>query len=438
MDHLLREGERLQTRLSGQTCLVGRFLGEGAQGEVHEAEIGGQSLALKWYFPESGARPSVQALMRLIEAGRPDEHFLWPIDVVDHPGQDTYGYLMPLRDRRFRSVVDLVAGRLDPTFRTLARCGMELSAAFSALHGRGLQYADISWGNIHFDPANGDILICDNDNVTVNKAESLVLGTPRFMAPEIVRGQQNPSRDTDLYSLAILLFSMFTRGHPLDGKREAEIHCFDATAMRRLYGEQPVFVFDPKDDSNRPHQVVHASVLSYWPIYPKFFQQLFIQSFTAGLTDSRNGRVGDTTWRRELARLRDWIVYCQQCGKENFYDVDAMRNPAPRQCWSCKAIVQMPPRIRIAGDKIVMLNHNTQLYPHHVDDRRLYDFSQPVAAVTRNPRDPSIWGLKNLSSEKWVTTSPNGKMTDVEPGRSFPLSLGVRINLGSSEAEIRV
>lgn len=61
-----------------------------------------------------------------------------------------------------------------------------------------------------FDPDTGDVLICDNDNVSANGIDnSSVYGTPRFMAPEIVMGQAKPSRNTDLYSLAVLLFYMF-------------------------------------------------------------------------------------------------------------------------------------------------------------------------------------------------------------------------------------
>ena len=81
------------------------------------------------------------------------------------------------------------------------------------------------------------MLICDNDNVSANGIDnSSVYGTPRFMAPEIVMGRASPSRNTDLYSLAVLLFYMFMMGHPLEGKLEAEIKCMDIHAMNKLYG----------------------------------------------------------------------------------------------------------------------------------------------------------------------------------------------------------
>ena len=41
------------------------------------------------------------------------------------------------------------------------------------------------------------------------------------MAPEIVRGQAKASTETDLFSLAVLLFYMLFMHHPLEGAREA-------------------------------------------------------------------------------------------------------------------------------------------------------------------------------------------------------------------------
>ena len=103
------------------------------------------------------------------------------------------------------------------------------------------------------------------------------------MAPEVVRGDDLPSTQTDLFSLAVLLFLILMNHHPLDGRKETEIHCFDLQAMTRLYGCEPVFIFDPADESNRPLPGYHDNALAYWPIYPRFLQEKFIQSFTAGI-----------------------------------------------------------------------------------------------------------------------------------------------------------
>ncbi len=238
--------------------------------------------------------------------------------------------------------------RIAPSFRALTTAGLDLAHSFLQLHAKGLCYRDISFGNVFFEPDTGDILICDNDNVTVDgTASASVLGTPRFMAPEIVRGEALPSSQTDLFSLAVLLFYMFMVHHPLEGKKEASIKCFDLPAMTQLYGVAPVFVFDPADKSNRPVPGYHDNALAYWPLYPQFVRDLFTRSFTDGLRDPQHGRVRESEWRAALVRLRDAIVYCPRCSVQNFYDAETLQaSGQPALCWSCANPIGLPPRIR--------------------------------------------------------------------------------------------
>jgi serine/threonine protein kinase len=303
----------------------------------------------------------------------------------------------------------------------------------------GFCYCDISFGNVFIDPGPGEVLICDNDNVVVDGSfRGGVLGTPRFMAPEIVRGEACPTSQTDLYSLSVLLFYIFLLQHPLDGAKEASIKCFDYPAMTMLYGTEPIFIFDPDDQSNRPDRRYHSNALEYWAVYPTFLKELFTRAFTDGIRDPLNGRVRESEWRSAMARLQDSILYCGDCGAENFYDELEFKRSGgiPSVCWQCKRTYRLPPRIRIEKS-VVMLNHDTTLFQHHIDHRCRYDFSTPVAEVARHPSQPGIWGLKNLSAETWVATSADGSVTDVEPGRSITLASETRINFGHAEGAIR-
>ena len=78
------------------------------------------------------------------------------------------------------------------------------------------------------------------------------------------------------------------------------------------------------------------------------------------------------------------------------------------------------------------------MFPHHLDSQRLYDLSQPPAAVHRHPQNLNVWGLKNLSPVKSVMTAPDGAIRDIEPGRSVTLAAGVKVNFGNVEGEIRI
>jgi serine/threonine protein kinase len=347
---------------------------------------------------------------------------------------------MPLRDYQYKGITDLMKRGIEPTFRALATAGFELADNFFKLHSKGLCYRDISFGNVFFNPDNGRVLICDNDNVDIDQTgkQSGVLGTPRFMAPEIVRGEATPSTRTDLFSLAVLLFYMLMVHHPLEGKKEAENHSLDVPAMTKLYGTKPVFIFDPKDDSNRPVLGYQDNALLYWSIYPQFLKDLFTRAFTEGLWNPNN-RVQETEWRKAMVALRDSIVYCPYCGVENFYDVQVLKASGGKHnpCWSCQKTILLPPRMRI-GNNSIMLNHDTQLFPHHIDEQKLFDFSEVIGVVTQHPTNPNIWGLKNVSGQKWVTTTADGTVKDVENGRSVTITVGTRVNFGKVEGEIRV
>jgi DNA-binding helix-hairpin-helix protein with protein kinase domain len=437
MHQLLKLGATVHTT-AGHPHTVETYLGGGGQGEVYRAQLSGKAIALKWYFPEQATQAQRLNLETLISKGPPNAQFLWPMELAAAQGVPGFGYIMPLRDPRYKSIVDLMKRRIEPSFHSLATAGLQLAQAFLELHAKGLCYRDISFGNVFFDPDSGDIQICDNDNVAVDgQGNGGVLGTPRFIAPEVVRGDGAPNTQTDLFSLSVLLFYLFHIHHPLEGRRESSIKCFDLPAMTQLYGTNPLFIFDPTDASNRPVPGIHNNALEYWPLYPQHIRDLFTQAFTVGLHDP-SLRVRESQWRAALVQLRDELLYCGHCGSENFYDGDAIRSSGGQSgvCWACKTSLDLPFRLRLDRN-VVMLNHDTQLFPHHLDQRRRYDLTQPWAAVQRHPQNPDVWGLKNLSHVKWVITAPDGTIRDVDPGRSVSLAAGVKVNFGSVEGSIR-
>jgi len=437
MAGMFENGRQLKIRGTGAICRIESLLGAGGQGEVYLVDVAGVKRALKWYYPQTASVEQLETLDRLIQAGAPDERFLWPEDLLIDEGGTTFGYLMPLRPDRFMGITDLMKRNFTPSLQSLVTACVNVSDAFLNLHAKGWCYRDISQGNMFFDHRNGDILICDNDNVGVNESATTILGTPRFMAPEVVRGEAVPSTQTDLFSLAVMHFVMLMNHYPLDGRKEYEIHCFDRPAMERLYGSNPVFIFDPYDKSNEPVPGYQDNAIAFWAIYPAFLKALFTKSFTTGLRDPVNGRVRETDWRGQLSRLRDSIFYCT-CGAENFFDLERLRQESgPMLCWSCRAPLHLPPRMRI-GNTIVMLNPSSQLYPHHLGGSLDgVDFSKPFGEVTRHPTDPSRLGLKNLSTEVWTATV-DGELLEIPPSRNVAVKNGTKIHFGKTDGEFRV
>lgn len=443
MSQVLTTGQTVQIEHSRRTCVVDRLLGAGGQGEVYRATVEGRAVALKWYFSHTATLAQRQGLEELIKKGPPDNRFLWPEDLAASPGTPGFGYIMPLRESRFRSIIDLMKRRVEPSFRTLATAGYRLTDSFYQLHAKGLCYRDISFGNVFFDPGNGDVLICDNDNVGYDgTTESAVLGTPKFMAPEVVCGTAKPSGDTDRYSLAVLLFYMFIVHHPLDGRLESQIRCLDYPAMKQLYGTNPVFIFDPANDTNRPVKGLHDNAVEYWKIVPTFLKNLFVRSFTEGIGHP-DRRVRETEWRSAMVRLRDTVMFCARCTTdpkdpfEVFFDGDSATpsGQVQRQCWRCGKDVAAPLRLQV-GRHLVMLNFDTKLFLHHIDDATPHDFSKAVAEMAQHPSRPGVWGLRNLTQDAWTATGADGVPSVVAPGRSVSVTNGTRIQFPRSVGQV--
>src|SRR5476651_167950 len=432
-----RPGQTVWLEMAGERAEIKELIGSGGQGQVYHTAINGQDCALKWYFPHSATDAQRTAIERLIHKGPPNDRFLWPLDIAVCQGYASFGYIMPLREPRYRGMAELMSRVVDPTFKTLTQMALELADSFLRLHSLGFCYSDISFGNIFFDPVTGEISICDNDNVAVDgEGMSGVLGTPRFMAPEIVREEAKPNISTDLYSLAVILFYMFMVHHPLEGRREREVNCLDLPAMKKLYGTDALFIFDPKHGANRPVAGVHKNATLYWNFYPGYVRDIFTRAFTEGLRDA-GARVRESEWRTVFTRMRDQIFYCHHCGAENFL-ADEGDQPVPlvqQACWFCHEVPAPPMRL-LLGRHSIVLNQDTLLYPHHLDANRRNDYSEVMAEMVPHPKRPDIWGLKNVSGQTWKTVPPTGAAVDVVSGRSVSLVPGLRIRFGANEGTV--
>ncbi len=432
-----RSGQTVWLDIAGERCEIIELLGSGGQGQVYRVSLQGQDYALKWYYPGSAMAEQREAVERLVHKGAPNDRFLWPLDIALCQGVPSFGYIMPLREPRYHGLAELMNREVDPTFRTLTSVALELADSFLRLHSLGLCYSDIHFGNIFFDPVTGELVISDNDNVAVDgEGRSGVLGTPRFMAPEIVVGAARPTASTDLYSLSVILFYIFMMNHPLEGRREREINCLDLAAMQKLYGTDALFIFDPKHGANRPVAGLHNNATLFWNFYPGYVRDIFTRAFTEGLRDP-NARVRESEWRTVFTRMRDQIFYCHKCESENFLTNEGDLAPSlvDQPCWCCGEVTIPPLRLKL-GDHSIVLNQDTLLYPHHLDVNRRNDYSEILAEIVPHPTRPDIWGLRNVSTQTWTSFPPTGASVEVPSGRSVSLVPELRILFGKVEGTV--
>ena len=421
---------------NGKVCTIKEFLGGGGQGEVYRVCIDGKEFALKWYFDRCQTYDLKNSLQNLISKATPSKAFLWPKSLIEYMGR--FGYIMDLRPIAYEKSQGILSRKLNLSYTTASTACIQLADAFRQLHIAGLSYQDISWGNVFINPSTGDVLVCDNDNISAHGASVAgIAGTMGFMAPEIVRGDAKPDSYTDLFSLAILMFRMLFIEHPFDGRRFANEECPDHEFSKKIYGTDPIFIFDPTNDKNRPDPDTQGNAELFWGIYPKYLRDLFTTAFTKGLTDRENGRPLEQVWIDAFRRIKETIFPCPFCDVSVVYDIkNKMR------CFKCKKQPPLPPCIKISigrKERIIVLNPDTKIRTYQINPTPDVEKGDvPVAEMAQNPNNPSLWGLRNLTAGNWFYTVNNGEEKSCAPGRAIVLNKGLKINFGNAAGETLV
>ena len=412
---------------SGRTATVIEKLGEGGQGVVYRVTLDdtGEQRALKWYFKDkfSDARKFYNNLINNIRVGSPSAQFVWPEEITKWSDYESFGYIMKIFPAGYESFSKFLLSRVRfQSVQAMVNAGLNMVAAFKALHNKGYNYQDLNDGNFSINPATGEVLICDNDNVVGHGENSGVLGKARYMAPEVVRGDKQPDKITDRYSLAVILFMLFIGDHPLEGKK-TNVPALTNKYDKRFFGTEPLFIYDKTDDSNAPVPGLHKNALAMWKYFPSFVKAAFQESFSQESLLQGRGRLLEQDWFNILMRLKSSIVKCPKCGEEIFLESDR-----ETICGNHK----IKPAGYLNFDKrsnqavTVPIFKDAVLYNYHVDNSE--DF-KTVAAVMKEK--PGKFGLENKTNRRWTITAQDGKTAIKQPGETLVLRENFKIDFGN-------
>lgn len=425
---MLKIGDTVPLELGG-AAEVKEVLGQGGQGVVYRVSYSGSDWALKMYFQNKLRRPELfhDNLRQLCEdkaIQTTNSAFLMPRYLTTDTDEG-FGFLMDLIPDEYKPFHDVLNARVRFSgLYSVVNSAIRITSAFRDLHNIGRSYQDLNDGGFFIRPTDGGVLICDCDNIAPYGEHLGIAGKPGYMAPEIVRGEKAPDKYTDRYSLAVVLFRLLLRGDPLEGKRVLKSVCLTEEAERRHYGFEPLFVYDPDDDSNRPVRGVHNNIIKFWRIMPDYIREAFEFSFTIGLNEPSK-RLIEKQWLDLLKKMRGEITACSSCGSQNFISAVETDSDGKLIC-SCGAHYAKP--LTLKGSKTSML-----LF----EGAKLFDDSvSPEAEVVRNKKNPALWGLKNNGSEAWSCTLPNGEEKTAEPGKAAPIFVGTKAVINGEAYEI--
>ncbi len=415
----LRTGESIPLLGNGQSVKILNYIAEGGQGEVYKVAFNGGEYALKWYSKIVPTDAFYANLAHNIKVGAPEEYFLWP-EAITERVKGRFGYIMRLRPSSYREYGEFLLG--DARFKSwdfLFKAALNIVESYFALHSMGYSYQDLNEGSFFINPDNGDVLICDNDNVAPFGENLGVKGMPKYMAPEVVLNKTRPNTHTDRFSLAIILFRLFYIDHPLEGKYTIQFPLTDAIGAQ-LFGERPVFIYDPNNDRNRPDPEAHPNVIQRWPMFPPDLTAAFTKAFTQGLKDI-NSRITEQQWREVLIKARGMLVRLD--GKEQF--VNAYKPETILQ--GCRLLRTEEQIIALAPDSVL---YNCQV------DRISTDYKTPAGLVRASASDKSIYGLGNLTDKEWICTLPGKNPVRVKPKGFAPLIPGTTIDFGNIKGKV--
>jgi len=115
----------------------------------------------------------------------------------------------------------------------------QLGRGLDALHARGVLHRDVKPSNVLLDgegtAALSDFGLARGADSTRLTAEGQLLGTPHYLAPELIEGRE-ASRESDVYALGCVLYECLVGEPPFAGRGAAEIgfaHLTEATADPR-------------------------------------------------------------------------------------------------------------------------------------------------------------------------------------------------------------
>jgi len=415
----LTKGEQIPTIDGSQSVQIIEYLAEGGQGEVYKVNYQGKTCALKWYKRPVPPEAFYENLKSNVKKGAPNEHYLWPL-MLTAKYKGSYGYIMELRPSKYHEFGEFLLNIVRfKDYETMFRACLNIVESFRVLHSMGYSYQDVNEGGFFINPVDGDVLICDNDNVAPYGVNLGVKGMARYMAPEVVIDQTRPNTHSDRFSLAVLLFRLFYIDHPLEGEYTIQFPLTDAIGAQ-LYGVNPIFVYDPNNDKNRPNPEAQPNVIKRWNMYPPDIQYTFTKAFTKGMKDINN-RVTEVEWEEALIKARGMLVKID--GREQFINAYA-KQPIPQGC----RFLKLP-------EYVVVLGSDSKIYNCHIDQYSA-DYTTVAGMVKMSLSDKSVLGLGNLSNSTWKAIKSTGESMDVPPQGYVKLDPGTKIDFGGTVGEV--
>jgi serine/threonine protein kinase len=339
---------------------------------------------------------------------------------------------------------------LDPRERgnwlSYLRICVLISRATKRFHAAGLAHSDLSYKNVLVDPVGGNACIIDIDGLVVpGRFPPDVIGTPDFIAPEVIKTQfldrKDPKRflpsiNTDRYALAVLIYMYLFLRHPLKGKKIHDPGDIDRDEQLSM-GEKALFVEHHGDVSNsidvdslRPEELFWGDTgkLPY-TVSGLYLSKLFERAFIEGL-HTPEARPSADEWEQALVKTVDLIQPCANSScEQGWYVFDNSTKP---KCPFCGTpykgklpvlnLYSSRGKSRFMPDNHrLMVYTNQSLYPWHAN-RLIVPNERMTDAQKKRV------GYFVLHNERWLFVNENlPDLTDLATNQPVPIGQHIEL-----------
>lgn len=297
-------------------CIIEGEIGRGAMGIVYRAkQLGLNRIVAVKVLPFDRANST-----KIVERFELERQAM---AMLDHPhivpvysfGHDERCAFLIMKHIDGCSLLDLQEGRGDYRSRAffsayqsdwsaLAKLGSDIAAGLQHSHDQGLVHRDVKPGNLLLDK-QGKVWITDYGLAKVyDYARSLTgtgdaVGTPRYMAPEQVRGICDPR--SDIYSLGITLYELASQERPWLNKSAASlIHRRTSLELANIREK------NPQVPESLAKIIMKACAFSPEDRYQSCSElRIVLKRFQSGVTPSdrrKRKRESDEVYRRKTKR----------------------------------------------------------------------------------------------------------------------------------------
>jgi serine/threonine protein kinase len=399
----------------GRIYIVKDKLGEGAQGAVYSTE--NDAFLIKLIRADTKERQEMADRFRwIMKQNIPSEaRIITPIAILDEPftgyvmkkakGHESLNnYLYP-GSSNLGEWYNIQTGGI----RKRLEIAISLSKCYRQLHLQGLCYCDVSPNNILVARQQKSIVLIDSDNLTSTSHFSpTILGTPRYIAPELFKNYKQPNSITDTYSFAVILFELLRLGHPLIG--DSILDASPEIEEEAVKGNA-AYVEHPSDESNRNTTILPADI-----VFTKELKELFQRMFVEGLHEHMK-RPTLYEFTSALQKADDLLVKCNnsKCQAYYFLPYDEVENcPWCDQNKNEICKVQLVETTNITDElfedgkiKIsrtlseIMLNDEAKaIYLRHIESFISQDADKLIAILKRIDTEHIV--LKNCSDNNFI------------------------------------